>query len=239
MIPGRKAGRRARPKPPPPEALPRWQGSDVSQSACVAHALGRGINSIGFFPSRSPESGTICRLAGGYVKSKLPTTPIFTWFCLAMALPVGVLGQAAPPAPLVLPMQPGQMILVVTKDWQAVDGRLQRFEFVGRAWQPVGPSIRIVVGRHGMAWGRGEHPMPQPGPQKKEGDGKSPAGVFDLRYAFGYEPPDKVPGIKLPYVQCTRGLECVDDHQILPLQPDSGAFFSATSRIGTVLKKCY
>jgi L,D-peptidoglycan transpeptidase YkuD (ErfK/YbiS/YcfS/YnhG family) len=103
------------------------------------------------------------------------------------------------------------MILVVTKDWQAIDGQLQRFEATDRFWQPVGPPIRVVVGRSGMGWGRGEHSMPQPGPQKKEGDGKSPAGAFDLRYTFGSEPPEKVPGIKMPYIQCTRTLECVDD----------------------------
>ena len=103
------------------------------------------------------------------------------------------------------------MILVVTKDWQAVDGQLQRFEFDDRTWELVGPPIRVVVGRSGMGWGKGLHPMPQPGPQKKEGDGKSPAGAFALLTAFGYAPPEKLPGIKMPYVQCTSTLECVDD----------------------------
>jgi D-alanyl-D-alanine dipeptidase len=62
-----------------------------------------------------------------------------------------------------------------------------------------------------LGWGVGLHPLPQAGPQKHEGDGKSCAGVFALRYAFGSEPPDKVPGIKMTYVQCTTNLECVDD----------------------------
>jgi len=143
-----------------------------------------------------------------FVNLKMMDFRIFTCLGPVILLAATARGQSAE---LVFPMQPRQMILVLTKDWQTVDGQLQRFEFVDHAWQPVGPAIRIVVGRNGMAWGRGLHPMPQTGPQKKEGDGKSPAGVFALRYAFGSEPPEKVPGIKIPYVQCTRTLECVDD----------------------------
>ena len=114
-------------------------------------------------------------------------------------------------APALLPVEPRQMILVLTKDWRAVDGQLQRFERNGSAWQSIGPSVRVVVGRNGMGWGDGLHPMPERGPRKKEGDGKSPAGVFALPFTFGYEPLDKLPGVKMPYVQCTSTLECVDD----------------------------
>jgi D-alanyl-D-alanine dipeptidase len=103
------------------------------------------------------------------------------------------------------------MILVITKDWQTVGGQLQRFEFNDTVWQAVGPPIAIVVGRNGMAWGRGLHPMPQPGLKKKEGDGKSPAGVFPLRYVFGSAPVEKMLGLKMPYLHCTQTLECVDD----------------------------
>jgi D-alanyl-D-alanine dipeptidase len=109
------------------------------------------------------------------------------------------------------PQPPRQMILVVTKDWQAVGGRLQRFELNSNLWQAVGPSIQIVVGRNGMGWGAGVHPMPEPGPQKKEGDRKSPAGAFQLPATFGYAPLEKMGALKMPYTQCTGTLECVDD----------------------------
>ncbi len=135
---------------------------------------------------------------------------LFAWLCPALLLSAPA--QAQPDAAgLRLPFQPRQMILVISKDWQAVGGELQRFDLNDNVWQPEGPPIRVVVGRNGMAWGRGLHSMPQPGPRKKEGDGKSPAGVFALGYAFGSAPAEKVPGIKMPYVQCTRALECVDD----------------------------
>jgi L,D-peptidoglycan transpeptidase YkuD (ErfK/YbiS/YcfS/YnhG family) len=104
-----------------------------------------------------------------------------------------------------------QMVVVTTKDWTATDGTLRRFERTERAWQQVGPAIPVVVGRNGLGWGLGMNPLSASGPQKKEGDGKSPAGIFRLTYAFGYAPPGEVRAIKLPYIQCTSSVECVDD----------------------------
>jgi D-alanyl-D-alanine dipeptidase len=104
-----------------------------------------------------------------------------------------------------------QMVVVTASNWQATVGWLRRFERSDKGWQVSGPPFRVVLGRGGLGWGRGAHPLPQPGPQKQEGDGRSPAGIFPLPYAFGYAAPDSVREIKLPYVQCTISLECVDD----------------------------
>ncbi len=101
----------------------------------------------------------------------------------------------------------GQIVVVTTKDWNTVDGWLQRFE----GGNAVGPRIRVALGRNGLGWGLGRHPMPQNGPQKKEGDGKGPAGVFSLTSAFGYASLEEMKTVKLPYVQCTTMVECVDD----------------------------
>jgi D-alanyl-D-alanine dipeptidase len=130
---------------------------------------------------------------------------LFTW-CGAVFLAANSLR-----AELQLPFQPRQMIVVTTKNWDAVDGQLQRYAKDRNGWKAVGEAIRIVVGRHGLGWGDGLHPMPQPGPRKHEGDGKSPAGIFILDSAFGYAPPEKMTDLKMPYVQCTSTLECVDD----------------------------
>jgi L,D-peptidoglycan transpeptidase YkuD (ErfK/YbiS/YcfS/YnhG family) len=153
---------------------------------------------------------TSCFEGRSFVSLKTMQFRVLAWLCPVILLAAPAWGQPEADG-LRLPVEPRQMILVLTKDWRAVDGQLQRFERNGSAWQSIGPSVRVVVGRNGTGWGRGLHPMPQPGPQKKEGDGKSPAGVFGLSFVFGSEPPDKVPGIKMPYVQCTRTLECVDD----------------------------
>src|ERR1051326_1473850 len=47
-------------------------------------------------------------------------------------------------------------------------------------------------------------------PVKKEGDGKSPGGVFALGTAFGYAS-QPLPGLKVPYLNLTPSIECVDD----------------------------
>ena len=109
-----------------------------------------------------------------------------------------------------------QFIVVTTKDWNAVDGELRRYErsSVKDQWQAVGEKILVVVGRNGMAWGKGLHgDAIGDGPIKKEGDGRSPAGIFSLSSAFGYAEKAKAGAVKLPYVRATATLECVDDPQ--------------------------
>src|SRR5690349_15811763 len=60
-----------------------------------------------------------------------------------------------------------QLILVITKGWEAVPGSLWRFERADEhsPWKQVGGKIRIVVGRNGLAWGSGlNEPTKLPGP---------------------------------------------------------------------------
>jgi D-alanyl-D-alanine dipeptidase len=109
-----------------------------------------------------------------------------------------------------------QFILVTTGGWGAVDGemRLYERESVKDRWNAVDEKIPVVIGRNGMAWGQGLHGgAVGGGPVKQEGDGRSPAGVFRLSSAFGYEPPEQAGDVKLPYVQAVGTLECVDDPQ--------------------------
>jgi L,D-peptidoglycan transpeptidase YkuD (ErfK/YbiS/YcfS/YnhG family) len=84
-----------------------------------------------------------------------------------------------------------QLILVTTADWNADSGQLRRFEKTTDAgqtahWREVGVAAPVMVGRNGSAWGIGLHPAQSTGPQKREGDGRAPAGVFALGTAFGY-----------------------------------------------------
>ncbi len=104
-----------------------------------------------------------------------------------------------------------QIVVVTASDWKATTGWMRRFERTDRGWEINGPPFRVVLGRGGLGWGLGMHPLPQTGPQKAEGDGRSPAGIFRLPYAFGYAAPDSVREIKLPYIQFTASVECVDD----------------------------
>lgn len=107
-----------------------------------------------------------------------------------------------------------QMILVTTPNWNAMQGSLQRYERENSKseWRRVGDEIKIVIGRSGLAWGEGLHDksvLQSDQPIKKEGDGKSPAGIFALTSAFGTT--KDTASIKLPYTPLGEYTECVDD----------------------------
>lgn len=79
-------------------------------------------------------------------------------------------------------------------------------------WKVVGKSFPVVVGAKGMAWSDGLNELPSDTGRllmKTEGDGKSPAGIFNLSAAFGTN--EKSSQIKLPYVKLEEFTECVDD----------------------------
>lgn len=107
-----------------------------------------------------------------------------------------------------------QLVLVLGDGWNDFHGLMLRFERdgVGGAWAPIGEVIPVVLGHGGMAWGRGLHGVDAPaeseGPSKREGDGRSPAGVFRLGQAFGRS---EALATALPYASESATLRCVDD----------------------------
>lgn len=100
----------------------------------------------------------------------------------------------APAAATAAPLrwaQARQMVVVTTASWDATRGELRGYERdAGGAWREAIAPQPVVIGRTGAAWGTGLHEVPagDAGPVKREGDGKSPAGVFDIGEAFGYAP---------------------------------------------------
>ena len=89
-----------------------------------------------------------------------------------------------------IPNDTRQLVLVITKDWNSVDGILRTFERRpgSDTWEQAGAPFPIVVGNRGLGWGLGLHrPIDDSGPKKVEGDKKAPAGVFRLTRAFGYD----------------------------------------------------
>ncbi len=106
-----------------------------------------------------------------------------------------------------------QLLLCLAVDWQATQGRLQRFERMpDGGWLAVGSVVSVTLGRAGLAWGRGLHPA-QPGRTKREGDGRAPAGAFAITAVFGDGAADSPAALagKMPYLCATRDLKCVDD----------------------------
>lgn len=122
---------------------------------------------------------------------------------LLIAAATGARADAAAPA---IPADSTQLLLVTTADWQAPGGRLQAFERIDGAWRPMRPAFAVSIGKSGSAWGIGLHAA-QEGPLKREGDGKAPAGVFELGSAFGYAP---VNATALGYQAMTESDWCVD-----------------------------
>jgi hypothetical protein len=86
-------------------------------------------------------------------------------------------------------------------------------------WRQVGKRESVTVGRNGSAWGLGLHPDLQTRPQtpsrspaqvapiKREGDGRSPAGVFGIGDAFGYA---QHADTALPYDAMQASHYCMD-----------------------------
>ncbi|WP_141454555.1 hypothetical protein [Pseudoxanthomonas sp. z9] len=105
---------------------------------------------------------------------------------LAAGFPAHAASSPAEPQTASAWRQARQLILVVTPDWNASGGRMQTFERLGEDWRAMESPVAVTVGRSGAAWGRGLHPAQADGPQKQEGDGRAPAGVFALGEAFGY-----------------------------------------------------
>jgi D-alanyl-D-alanine dipeptidase len=112
--------------------------------------------------------------------------------CALLLLAVGASAQR--PSDRALIAKADKLIIVTTPEWNSVKGRLVRYEKRGGHWEQLGGPVEIVVGKDA--------------PVKREGDGRSPAGVFRLTQTFGFA--DSLPVAK-EYLPLTPAIECVDD----------------------------
>ena len=104
--------------------------------------------------------------------------------------------------------QSRQMVVVTIPDWTSIHGTMRRFERAPDGqWTPVGSADPVVIGKGGAGWGLGLNPRRTDGPMKKEGDGRSPAGVFEIGPAFGYASTAET---GLQYMPMTASNYCVD-----------------------------
>ena len=125
---------------------------------------------------------------------------------LSAFLLCSLVGRAFATETLLDTLRAEQVVVVSAKDWGATVGNLVAFERVQGAWKRTEINGAANLGRTGMRWGEGLHPA-QAGNQKKEGDGKTPAGVFAFGIAFGDRP---TVATKMPYEQMTSGHYCID-----------------------------
>lgn len=110
-----------------------------------------------------------------------------------------------------IPSDCSQLIVAIAPDWNAMHGKMQRFERSGRGdWSPVAPPVPVLFGKSGLAWGSGIAGQDEQGLHKKERDGRAPAGVFAIGKVFGYE--SKLPpGGDYPYHQVSEADIWSDD----------------------------
>ena len=115
------------------------------------------------------------------------------------------------PPPVKVPFAESlQAVVVTTETPSAVQGTARIYErkSVSSKWKEVGDDFPVVVGRNGLGWSVDTAPEGV-SDFKKEGDGRSPAGMFPLTFAFGR--PEKPGEIKLSYSKLEGYSECVDD----------------------------
>ena len=104
-----------------------------------------------------------------------------------------------------------QLLVVITGNWETLQGKLYGFEKHKGKWI-LKFSNAVVVGGKGLGVGDGSVPLTINGaPVKKEGDMKSPAGIFTIGTAFGYADYKDAKWINNPYVKASDTLICVDD----------------------------
>jgi len=89
-----------------------------------------------------------------------------------------------------------QVIIVSVPSANSYKATLNAYEKINGNWQVVFSNIPAVVGRNGVN-------------KQKEGDGKSPTGIFSFGTAFGTE--KKPAGVKMPYRQTTDYDYWIDD----------------------------
>jgi L,D-peptidoglycan transpeptidase YkuD (ErfK/YbiS/YcfS/YnhG family) len=84
-----------------------------------------------------------------------------------------------------LPAKSTQCIVGTAKNWNSSTVTLTAFEKRDGKWVSAFAPWQGRLGRDGLIWGLGIHPLPAGAKVKSEGDWRAPAGVFHLGGAWG------------------------------------------------------
>ena len=86
-----------------------------------------------------------------------------------------------------LPASSSQCLVGVADDWNSSRVTLTLYQKSDGKWQADGAPWQGRLGKSGLVWGHGLHPVPAGATRKKEGDWRSPAGVFLIGGVWGYQ----------------------------------------------------
>jgi L,D-peptidoglycan transpeptidase YkuD (ErfK/YbiS/YcfS/YnhG family) len=91
-----------------------------------------------------------------------------------------------------------QALLVINDNPLSVTAKIYILEKFGAQWIPAFDPINAVIGKKGFA----------PSDEKREGDGRTPSGIFPIDNTFGY---DETIRTKMPYRQVLSDDLWIDD----------------------------
>ena len=81
-----------------------------------------------------------------------------------------------------------EVVVAIAPGWDSMQGHLQCFRrATGGQWQAASEPVPVLFGKNGLAWGRGVEGTDEAGLQKKEHDGRAPAGVFKIGTIYTYD----------------------------------------------------
>lgn len=86
-----------------------------------------------------------------------------------------------------LPARSSQCLVGIADGWDRSTVTLTFYQKSSGKWQADGASWQGRLGKSGLVWGSGIHPVPAGVNTKKEGDWRSPAGVFTIGGVWGYQ----------------------------------------------------
>jgi len=108
-----------------------------------------------------------------------------------------------------------KLIIALNEHWDSTAAKIYLLSRTTEDWKFDGDPIEGVIGKKGIGWGIGLHNDLDweerfPYRPKKEGDKRTPAGLFSLGDIFGYDSILSVKSVK-PYTQLKGYMHAVDD----------------------------
>lgn len=136
--------------------------------------------------------------------------PRFLAFCALLSpllLPLAARADGLDPAVR-------QLIVTVAADWDASSAQMLALERgADGAWKTALGPVPVLLGKNGLAWGRGVRGTDEPGLHKKERDARAPAGLFRLGQIYTYD--KALPkGANFPFHTVTEADAWVDDPKL-------------------------